>query len=122
MSAFRDFELQAIRLMAEGVLSDGQLQVVREAESASSYEYTGCGYFLTVAHSSLPSEPRTLSDPAVVGNSGDVQAGFVVFLGNHELTLECHTWGEVDVPENFRDHEVAISTPPVNLVDLRNAT
>jgi hypothetical protein len=41
--AFRPFELEAIRLMADDVLSAGQLQVVREAEIASSYEYTGSG-------------------------------------------------------------------------------
>ena len=122
MPVFKGFELQAIRLMATGVLSEDQLQALGDIERASSYEYTGCGYFLTVRLQSLPVEPKTLSDPPVVGNSADIQAGFVVFLGNKELTLECHTWGVVDVPGDFRDLEVRISTPPVNFVDLRDAT
>ena len=122
MSAFKAFELQAIRLMATGVLSAEQLQALADVEHPSRYDYTGSGYFLTVSLPSLPADPKTLSDPPVVGNVGDIQAGFVVFLGNQELTLECHTWGAVDVPADFRDRKVAVSTPPVNFVDLRNAT
>jgi len=122
MSAIRPFEAQAIRLMAHGFLSEEQLCSVFAAQSLSSYEYTGCGYFLSVKDPSLPEAEKTLSDPAVVGNCGDIQAGFVVFLGKRQLTLECHTWGAVDVPANFRELDVAVSTAPVNFVDLRSAT
>jgi len=122
MTVFRQFELEAIRLMAKDVLSDRQMKLLCDAERLDSYEYTGCGYFLSVKHPSLPAEPRTLSEPAVVGKVGDIQAGFVVFLGYGELTLECHTWGPVDVPEDFREREVVISAPPVNYVDLKGAT
>ena len=83
------------------------------------YEYTGSGYFLTVKHPGLPADRRTLSDPFVVGIAGDVRAGFVVFLGDGELTLECHTWGELDVPADFRQRQVNVSTAPTNVVDLR---
>lgn len=122
MPAFREFEMKAIRLMASGALSEEQLNAVQAADTPCRYTYTGSGYYLAISHASLPVEPKTLSDPPVVGNVGEVQAGFVVFLGDQELTLECHTWGAVDVPENFRDQNVLISTPPVNFVDLRNAT
>jgi hypothetical protein len=108
--------------MAKDVLSDRQMKLLCDAERLDSYENTGCGYFLSVKHPSLPAEPRTLSEPAVVGKFGDIQAGFVVFLGYGELTLECHTWGPVDVPEDFREREVVIITPSVNFVDLRGAT
>ena len=120
MQAFRPFELKAIRLMAEGTLSEAQLISLDEIGLPLSYEYTGCGYFLTVVHSSLPTEKKTLSIPPVVGKAGNIQAGFVVFLGNQELTLECHTWGEVDVPENFRDLDVAIETPPIQFIEPKN--
>jgi hypothetical protein len=99
MTVFRQFELEAIRLMAKDVLSDRQMNLLCDAERLDSYEYTGCGYFLSVKHPSLPAEPRTLSEPAVVGKFGDIQAGFVVFLGYGELTLERHTLGPVDVPD-----------------------
>ncbi len=122
MPAFREFEMKAIRLMASGVLSEEQLHAVQVADRPCRYTYTGSGYYLAVSHSSLPTEQKTLSDPPVVGNFGEVQAGFVVFLGDQELTLECHTWGAIDVPEDFRDQQVLVSTPPVSFVDLRDAT
>jgi hypothetical protein len=122
MAAFRPFEIEAIRLMAEGVLSAAQLKILAQMDEPLRYEHTGCGYFLTVAHASFPDHRCTLSEPAVVGTAGEVQAGFIVFLGENELTLECHTWGAVDVPEDFRDRSVEISTRPINVVDLRDAT
>ncbi|PKO78700.1 MAG: hypothetical protein CVU21_01780 [Betaproteobacteria bacterium HGW-Betaproteobacteria-15] len=120
MPAFREFEMGAIRLMAAGILTEAQLRAVQEADKPCRYNYTG--YYLTVAHASLPTEQRTLSDPPVVGNAGEVQAGFVVFLGDQEVTLECHSWGVIDVPEDFREQGVLVSTPPVIFLDLRNAT
>jgi hypothetical protein len=117
--ALRDFEIKAIRLLAGDTLSDAQLALLERIPEPSRYEYTGSGYFLTLSDSSLPAVAETLSYPDVVGEYGEITCGFVVFVGNHELTLECHTWGAVDVPSDFRDCPVSISTPPVNVVDLR---
>ena len=77
-----------------------------------SYEYTGSGYYLAVGHSSVPSDRFVCHQPIVLGTSGDVQFGFVVFLENGELTLECHTWGPVDVPDDFREQKVEIRVAP----------
>ena len=42
-----------------------------------------------------------------MGESGDFSAGFIVFLGNNKLTIECHGWGD-PLPENFRDLEIVV--------------
>ena len=112
MTAFSQFEKDAIRLMATGQLPEELLEAVLASQFHDRYEYSGCGYFLTVKHPQLPSGRRSLSDPLVAGSAGQVQAGFVVYLGDCELTLECHTWGEFDVPEDFRDLPVEISSRP----------
>jgi hypothetical protein len=122
MPAFRDFEIEAIKLMAEGVMTERLLAEVLSAETADSYDYTGSGYFITVRNPAFPEERHLLSDPLVVGQSGDIQAGFAAYFGNREFTLECHTWGAVDVPAGFRDMQVQITTPPNNYVDVRGAT
>lgn len=75
MAALRSFEIEAIRLLAQNFLSEPQLQAVFSAQKLESYEYTGSGYFLSVRASSLPQGRMTLSEPAVVGNSGNIQAG-----------------------------------------------
>jgi hypothetical protein len=122
MRVIKSFELEAIRLMAGGVLSIDQIRGVEDIQSLDSYEYTGSGYFLTVTHPLLPAEEITLSEPLIVGKAGEIQAGFVVFVGKGQLTFECHTWGAVDVPADFREQVVVISTPPANYIDLRDAT
>ena len=120
MTAFLPFEAEAIRLMAAGALTATTLDEVLAVDDVQRYEYTGSGYFLNVKHRDLPAETMTLAEPFVVGIAGDVQAGFVVFLGDGELTLECHTWGELNVPADFRQREVTVQTRPVNVVDLRD--
>lgn len=45
-----------------------------------------------------------------MGRHGKEQCGFVIFLENGELLFECHTWGEVDLSESFREMNVQIST------------
>ena len=119
MTAFRDFEIRAIELLCRSALDAQQLATICSTEHAARYDYTGSGYFLTVAHSIPAAIKSTLSDPAVVGTSGDIVCGFVVFVREDELTLECHTWGAIDVPSDFRDREVVITTPEVNVVYLR---
>jgi len=76
LRAFRAFELQAIHLMADGVLSDEQLRALSEIECATGYEYTGCGYFLQVHLPSLPVATRALAqaDSAL----GELRAGKVI--------------------------------------------
>jgi hypothetical protein len=117
MNVFRGFELKALELLLHDALTPEQLRIVETFSGTARYKYTGSGYFLTILDRSLPIETSTCHRPAVVGNSGDVQCGFVAFLGNHELTLECHTWGPVDVPDDFRDRAITISTPTIPVIE-----
>jgi hypothetical protein len=116
MSALRQFEIDAITLLSGDVLSASQLAEVTNLEAVDSYEYTGSGYYLTLSHPSLPAEQETLSRPFVFGTSGDMRSGFVGFLGGGKFVLECHTWGEVDVPASFRDMNVVISVEEVSVI------
>ena len=40
--------------------------------------------------------------------SGGIQYGFVVFLEDGELMLECFSFGNESMPEGFRDRQVDI--------------
>jgi hypothetical protein len=110
MSMFREYEGKVLRLLVAGVLSPEQLEaVVREGELVS-YDYTVSGYFLTVRHASLPEERVVCDRPLLTGSADGVICGFVIFIENGEITIECHSWGDVDVPEGFRDKEVLVAT------------
>jgi hypothetical protein len=73
-----------------------------------SYEYSGSGYFLTIAHPSLPAERKVCSQPIVMGRAEGVDCGFLLFIQDGKLLMECHTWGAKDVPEGFRDKDVQV--------------
>jgi len=61
-----------------------------------------------VKHPGLPFE-RSIPGPAVVGVGGGVLAGFAVFIENNGLTLECHGYGDIAVPADFRERDVKVS-------------
>jgi hypothetical protein len=108
MSAFKNYEIKVLELLAISVLSSQKLAaVIREAKFVS-YEYTGSGYFLIVTHPILPKERTVQSHPVVMGHADGIDCGFVLHVENGSLTLECHTWGATDVPEGFRDRDVQV--------------
>jgi len=72
------------------------------------YHATGYGYFLTVKHPSLPSKRNVYDKPMLIGHSGNVETGFIVFVENGELTIECHGWGDVVVPQDYREMDIRI--------------
>ena len=108
MTGFKEFEIEAIRLLTAHVLSAEALSHVERAPALADYEYTGCGYFATLRHESLPRDRVVCHELKVVGESRGIRAGFIVFLENHELILECHDWGRENVPADFREQDVRI--------------
>lgn len=109
MSLLREYEKTVVRLLASRVLSPQQLDaVIREGELVE-YDYTGCGYFLTIKHPALPTERIVSDTPKLTGSANGIISGFVIFIEDGRLTIECHSWGDVDVPEWFRDRDVQIA-------------
>lgn len=109
MAHFREFEKQVLRLLVAPEVGMKIVESVEREAEFVSYDYSGSGYFLTVRHSDLPGRRIVCSEPQVVGRVGNIQGGFVAFIENGELMLECHTWGEVDVPANFRELSVVVT-------------
>ena len=94
-------------LVSNQVSSEKLTDIIQNAEFVG-YEYTGSGYYLTVRHPNLPKDRIVCSKPIIVGESENIQCGFVVFLENNELTIECHSWGELEIPENFREKSIQL--------------
>jgi hypothetical protein len=109
MSNLREYEKTVVQLLASGVLSPQQLDAVIREGRLVEYDYTGCGYFLTIKHDDLPAERIVCDTPKLTGRADGIISGFIVFIEDGELTIECHTWGEVDVPEWFRDRDVRVA-------------
>ena len=77
------------------------------------YEYSGNGYFLTIRNVLLPKEREVISKPIIIGQSNlnaELLLGFIIFVEQGELTIECHSYRAVNLPNSIRNHNVDIST------------
>src|SRR5688572_15823243 len=108
MSHFRPHELEVLRLLVAPELGAEAVDAIARDSELVGIEHTGVGYFLTVRHTSVPEKRQVCSQPVLTGISGQLQSGFVVFLENGELMLECHSWGDEQLPENYREGVVEI--------------
>lgn len=115
MEILKDYEKKVLGLLVLNVLSPDQLNRIVHEGKLVGYEYTGCGYFLTITHELLPKERIVCDEPTLIGEVNGITCGFVIFIENGELTLECHSWGELDVTENFRNEDVQVK--PVTIED-----
>ena len=106
---FRDFEIKALRYLLGPDLANAWLEKLVSEAALVSYEYSSGGYFLTISHPVLPVVRAVYSDPIVCGSFEHIEVGFLAFVQNGELMLECHTWCEFDIPLEFRDLNVAVS-------------
>ena len=108
MNNLRQFEIEVIGNLASSLITrDGFKGLLQEMEFVN-YEYTGCGYFLTLRHRSLPKSRSVFNTPTLIGSADGIECGFVVFVENNELTLECHSWGDANIPEDFRNKDVCV--------------
>jgi len=108
MTLFKDFELEVVKVLTSEVLSqDLRARLIAEAQLVG-LTYTGAGYFLTVQHSELPLGRTVCNGPLIIGEADGIECGFIIFLENRELTLECHGWGN-SIPDVYRELDVSIS-------------
>lgn len=108
MRLFKPYEQQVVRALVGKALAPELLEKVFEAGELVSLEHTGVGYFLTIGHSDLPIERMVFCKPMMVGYANEIGVGFVVFVEEGELTLECYTWGDDPIPEEIRDWDVHV--------------
>ena len=110
-NVFRDFEKVAIAKLCSHALSADDLDAILKHAEFVSLDHTSVGYFLTIRHDVLPQQRTVCSEPLLVGRGTNVDIGFVVFLENRELTLECHAWSAEALPRNIRDLPVSVREP-----------
>jgi hypothetical protein len=108
MSVLREYEKTVVHLVASSILPQQQLDAVIQEGELVEYDYTGCGYFLTIKHPALPTVRIVCDTPKLTGSADGIISGFVIFIERGQLTIECHSWGDVDIPEWFRDRDVQV--------------
>jgi hypothetical protein len=107
VSALATFERAVVAALVSDHLPAHVVESVLENAELVSFEATGAGYLLTVAHPLLPAARTVCNTPMLIGRADDLECGFVVFLENGELTLECHAWSDA-LPDDFRTRDVRV--------------
>jgi hypothetical protein len=108
----RPHEVEVIRMLAGKHLPAAVLDGVIATPSFVGVETTQRGYFLTLGHPALPAVRAVFHEPRVVGQVGDVQCGFVLFLQDGQITLECHSSGDAPLPRDYRWCDIAVRVAP----------
>ena len=109
MSIFTAYELRVLDVLVAPHLGASTVDAIAREGRLVTYDYTGVGgYFLTVAHPSVPSKRTVCSEPMVTARINGALCGFVVFLERGELTFECYTFDPGSVPENIRNLDITI--------------
>ena len=115
MEALKQFEKELIAKMLErpdpqesGHTADDIAKLepfLHDIDGATQieYEYTGIGYFETVAHEKIPRERIVVHPPGIYGEIDGNPLGFVLFFEEGELTIDCHTLSEHDCPHDARE-------------------
>ena len=63
-------------------------------------DYSGAGYFLTYRSNNLPTKRYVLDTPKIHGWYGKTQVGFIAFVEDSEIMLECYTFTGDFSPED----------------------
>ncbi|MCB0703087.1 MAG: hypothetical protein KDC55_10315 [Ignavibacteriae bacterium] len=101
------YEIEVFKLMLSDKFSTEELNSILQSP-ITGYDYTGAGYFLELTNDILPKDRKTISKPTLLGSADNFEVGFLIFIENSKLILECHSWGEENPPETVREKSIAI--------------
>ncbi|MFC1836962.1 hypothetical protein ACFL2Q_19950 [Thermodesulfobacteriota bacterium] len=108
MPVLKPFEIEVLKILAARELSFDLIEELAENGEIIAYDTTGNGYYLTIRVRSLD-KPRTVcAKPLIFGENGGIETSFVVFMEGNELTLECHGWGDKEIPRDYREQDIAV--------------
>ncbi|WOX06128.1 hypothetical protein [Microbulbifer pacificus] len=107
----KSFEQQIIRFLAQAHLSGEQRAKLSQCLDYAQYEYTGWGYYLTVADEIFPKEHAIIDTPWVCASAGSLETGYLLIFLDSEITLECFPYinshDQCGFPEGFRGMDVS---------------
>ena len=109
IGAFVEYERAVMKILLGAHMSADRVRDLLDSAEPISCEHTGVGYFLTVQHPTLRTGRAVYEEPLVTGTAEDISCGFVVFLEDRQLTLECHSWGDSPIPTDIRERRIEVA-------------
>ena len=71
-----------------------------EESKTEELEFSGAGYFLTLKDPMLPKQRVVLDKPDIRGKLGGIDVGYLAFVENSELMLECYSYDQEILPKH----------------------
>ncbi len=102
-----DYEIEVLKLMLKNEFSIKEIYEICKSE-IRDYEFTGAGYFLKLKNEIFPVNRKVISEPIIIGRTDNFNVGFVLFMENKALTIECHSWGDKNPTKNIRQEKLTI--------------
>ena len=103
----RKYEIEVLEIMLSEKFNTDEINSIIKSP-VTDYHYTGSGYFVELSNDILPVDRLVISEPILFGIANEFNVGFVVYVENSKLALECHSWGIANPPENMRDKQIEI--------------
>jgi hypothetical protein len=94
----KQFEREIIGELLE--MSELKDIVIPEESKSESLEFSGAGYLLSIKYSILPKYRIVLDKPDIRGKLGGIDVGYLAFVENSELMLECYSYDQEILPKH----------------------
>jgi len=94
----KEFERNIISELLEK--SEVNNVVLTGAADNEVVDFSGAGYFLTIKDPMLPKHRIVLNSPDIRGKLGGIDVGYLAFVENSELILECYSYGQEVLPKH----------------------
>ena len=85
------------------------IESIKTNPNITDFYTTGHGYFLTLTNLELPNERIVCHEPMIIGESNGVESTFLIFIEEHQLTIECAGMSDVEPPKDYRNWDIVIS-------------
>src|SRR5205085_2788591 len=107
----KEHEKKAIGTLIGDALPESLLNELLSS-SLVEIEDTRVGYFLIISHQRLPKIRSVYSQPLITTSFDQIDAGYLVFIEDHRLTLECHSLEDRRMNNQYRNQELVLKIVP----------
>ena len=108
----KDFELEVLELMLHPHLPEKVWAELVSTYSIEGYNFTSSGYFLKVRSDNVRLSKylkyNAIYKPTVIGVGLGFEVGFILYVEESAVILECHSWSDSNPPENIRDIDIKV--------------
>ena len=104
------YEQEVLKILCNEVIPNSVLHDIIVNPESINCKFTGEGYYLDIKHKEVPIDRIVCDKPIVIGQYQEQEVGFIVFIENGMISLECYNYSNKGIPKEIRNGSVKIST------------